>query len=607
MWVLDVGKNQGGLSSVSESSLALYTSPIKKMDRPLIGREGELDKLQAALSRPEYCNVVLLAAAGTGKTALVQGLCARDKSRIYLEVDLAKMIADLHDVNEMASRLKMLFFEVEQFHKKNNRNVVLFMDEFHQVVQLSSAAVEALKPLLADSGTRGIQVITATTLREFNEFIAPNQPLVERLQRINVPEPGRSAVLSILKSFAEKYDVADEIHDSIYDLIYEYTNRYIPANAQPRKSILVLDAMIGYYRSMHRRMDKRLLADVIYQSEGINVNFKVDAASLERNMNKAVFDQGLATFAIAKGLQIAVADFNPPGKPMGVFLFAGSTGTGKTALTKELARLLFGGDRNDGDVNQSGNRNLIRFDMSEFSRPESAERFRRELTTRVWERPFSVVLLDEIEKSSGEITRMLLPVLDDGVMTDTHERQVVFSNTYIIMTTNAGSEVFRDIGKYNVSDGTAESQKQALERYTGLIRDSISKTTGDNRFPVELLGRFDCIVPFMPLSEDTMSKIVKRALYNLVQDTYRKHGVELVMHNRVLDYLVKDNISTDTNAGGARHALSKMRDEVTAPVAAYLNSHDYVTTLVVDIDGKMAFESKNRLLSEARVVVGEPE
>ena len=146
-----------------------YTSFLKPMERQLIGREREMDELRAAMERPELCNPLLLATAGSGKTALVQGTMKVDKNRKYLEVDLPKMIANLKNENEMADKLKQLFDEVAAFRKEFNTEIVLFIDEFHQIVQLSPAAVEVLKPLLADSGTRGIRVIAATTYAEFQQ------------------------------------------------------------------------------------------------------------------------------------------------------------------------------------------------------------------------------------------------------------------------------------------------------------------------------------------------------------------------------------------------------------------------------------------------------
>ena len=581
--------------------LSLYTHEIKKPNREIIGREAEMMKLNAGLSRPEYCNVILLAEAGTGKTALVQGLMLKDDKRKYYEVDLSKMIADLPDPNEMAARLKALFDQVEYLHNKEGKEIVLFMDEFHQVVQLSDASVEALKPLLADSGTRGIKVIAATTLKEFDQFIAPNQPLVERLQRINVPEPGKDMTISILKGFAKSYGVASKFHnDSIYELIYEYTNRYVPANAQPRKSILMLDSMVGWHRASGKPLDKKLLAEVIYQNQGINVAFRVDAVNIKKELDSAVYAQELASTIIANRLQIAVADLNNKSKPMASFLFSGSTGVGKTEMTKQLASILFGRSRDDGDENQSSNKNLIRFDMTEYANPDSLERFREEITAKIWERPYSVVLLDEIEKACAEVTRVLLQVLDDGRLTDRHGRQVIFTNCYIILTTNAGAEVYETISQYNASD---TGNGDVMKHYMKLIRRSITQTTGDNRFPPELLGRIDEIVPFQPLSEETMKRIVTNKLSKLAAEIRDKHGIEVLYQKKLVNYIVLDNLDTSSVSGGARIVLTKLEQEVTMKMAAFINANPNIRSITVLVEGRTAWDNKELLNSEAYVRV----
>ena len=571
-------------------SLSLYTTPVKKAERPIVGREKEMDSVLAAMMRAELCNVMLLAEAGTGKTALVQGTMIHDAGRLYLEVNLSKMIADLTDPNQMADKLKMLFSETQAFRESQNIEIVLFMDEFHQVVQLSVAAVEALKPLLADSGTRGVRVIAATTYIEFRKFIQPNQPLVERFQRINLSQPDKATTVQILKSMAKRYGVGNQIHgDHLFEMIYEYTNRYIPANSQPRKSIIILDSMVGWYKYKKRKMDLKLLADVIYEAEGVNVAFRVDATKIKKELDAHVFAQEYATQMLENRLQVCVADLNDKSKPMSSFLFTGSTGVGKTEMTKQLARVLF----------QDEHR-LIRFDMTEYANPDSLDSFRRELTNRVWERPYSIVLLDEIEKACAPVTRILLQVLDDGRLMDENNREVVFTNAYIILTTNAGSEVYESIAQYASDDSGSGLQ---MKKYEKNIRDSIGGTTGDNRFPPELLGRIDCIIPFQPLSEATQMNIVRAKLDKLAKEVKAKHNIDLAIHTRVIDYLVKDNLDTDASAGGARAAINKMNSEVTAKVARFINANPDITEIIVTIEGDMAFENKNQLESRAYVTV----
>lgn len=572
-------------------SLHTYSAPLKPMTRRLIGRESLIRSIMAAFSRAELCNVILLAPAGSGKTALVQGTMERDAERLYLEVDLARMIADCqNDTNEMAAKLKMLFSETEACVKTEGQEIVLFIDEFHQVVQLSAAAVEALKPLLADSGTRGIRVIAATTLEEFNQFISPNQPLVERLQRINVPEPDEDATVEILRNMSKTYGVDNQFYDDhVFHMIYEYTNRYIPANSQPRKSIKVLDAMVGWHRSEGRKMDDRLLADVIQESEDVNVAFRVDASTIKKRLDEKVLAQQYATTQIERRLQLCVADLNDKSKPMSTFLFTGSTGVGKTEMTKQLAEILF-----------QDQRRLLRFDMTEYANDDSLERFRDLLTTRIWEHPYSIVLLDEIEKACALVTRLLLQVLDDGRLTNRNNREISFTNCYIVLTTNAGSEIYKTIAQYGASD---EGSERIAKKYDSLIRRSLSETSGDNRFPPELIGRIDVMVPFQPLSRATMGNIVKMKLRKLKDQVRSRHGVELVINKDVIRYLVDDNLSTDSDAGGARVVMSKLESEVTTNVARFINEHPFVSRIGVKVEGDMAIDNKNQLESRAYIKV----
>lgn len=574
-------------------NLQKYSSPLKPMTRRLIGRDSLIRSIMAAFSRAELCNVILLAPAGSGKTALVQGTMERDAERLYLEVDLARMIADCqNDTNEMAAKLKMLFSETEACVCNEEQEIVLFIDEFHQVVQLSAAAVEALKPLLADSGTRGIRVIAATTLEEFNQFIAPNQPLVERLQRINVSEPDEDATVEILKNMAKTYGVDNLFYDDhVFHMIYEYTNRYIPANSQPRKSIKVLDAMVGWHRAENRKMDDRLLADVIQESEDVNVAFRVDASTIKKRLDEKVLAQQYATSQIERRLQLCVADLNDKSKPMSTFLFTGSTGVGKTEMTKQLAEILF-----------QDQRRLLRFDMTEYANDDSLERFRDLLTTRIWEHPYSIVLLDEIEKACSAVTRLLLQVLDDGRLTNRNNREVSFTNCYIVLTTNAGSEIYKTIAQYGESNSEKDMEIIA-KKYDKLIRRSLSETSGDNRFPPELIGRIDVMVPFQPLSRDTMSNIVKMKLRKLKEQVRARHGVHLVIDKDVIRYLVEDNLSTDSDSGGARIVMSKLETEVTTNVARYINEHPFASRIAVKVDGDMAIDNKRQLESRASIKV----
>lgn len=568
-----------------------FTAPLVRPERQIVGRDAEVAQLLASLSRPELCNALLLAQAGSGKTALVQLVMTIDTERLYLEVDVARMISGLSSPDEMAGLIKQLFDEAELFGKNEGRELVLFIDEFHQIIQLSPAAVEALKPVLAASGQRGIRVIAATTDDEFDQWVKPNQPLVERLQRIIVNAPDKATTVQIMKGMAQRYDVLDQFNgDALFELIHEYTERYIPAASQPRKSILILDSMIGKHRYSKRPMSRTLLADVMQESVGVNVGLKVDATSIKQQLDSKVLSQQFATAVVARRLQLCVADLNDKTKPASSFLFTGSTGVGKTELTKQLAQLMFGDAR----------KHLIRFDMSEYARDDSMDLFRRELTSKVWHTSHAVILLDEIEKAAPTVTRMLLQVLDDGRLSDANGRQVSFLNAYMVLTTNAGSEIYETIAQYNVDNTGSGSQLLGKMKE---IKRSIASTQGDNRFPPELLGRIDAIVPFQPLSLETQQKIVLSKLSALVQEVITKHGVKVNVSQRVVTYLSADRSDTDSNAGGARAAINVVNDEVATSIASFVNAHPNEREVQLDVEGILRSEDKQLLTSDAHIVV----
>jgi len=571
--------------------LSAYSDPIKAPEREIVGRDHEVNQLMASMSRPELCNALLLGPAGSGKSALVQATMLSDSGRLYMEVDLARMIIGLASIEELAGTLKAFFDDAEKFARDEKQQLVLFMDEFHQIVQLSVAAVEALKPILAASGVRGLRIIAATTYDEFKAHIAANLPLVERLQRINLTPTDKKTTISILRGMAVRYGVSEMFYDDhLLELIYDYTERFVPASSQPRKSILVLDSMVGWHRFTKRGMDRALLADVLLESINVNVTFQMDAVKIKEQLDAKVFSQDYATAAVARRLQLCVADLHDKTKPLSSFLFTGSTGVGKSELTKQLSLLLFGDDQ----------RRLIRFDMTEYAAESSLAAFKSELAAQVWQLGHAVILFDEVEKAAPTVIRLLLQVLDDARLTDDNNREVSFLNTYIILTTNAGSEIYSTIAQYEVDD-TGSGEK--LKEYSKQIRNSITNTQGENRFPPELLGRIDAIVPFQPLSLETQRKIVFSKLHQMTKEVLTKHNVRVQVDGKVLQYLIDDKGDTEADAGGARAAISKMTEEVVTEVAAFINAHPFERTIRIDVDGDLVSEHKQMLKSDAHIVV----
>ncbi|MBD7970320.1 ATP-dependent Clp protease ATP-binding subunit [Paenibacillus sp. Sa2BVA9] len=594
-----VFRKEEGFDEEKYPFLSKYATFMKSPSRPVLGREREMRRLLASLNRAELSNAFLLGDAGSGKTMLVQGTLARDADRIYVEVDLAKMAASDNGedgATQMASRVKGLFDDAEKFKSEvghlsrdQSSELVLFMDEFHLLVQLSPAAAQAIKPALAESGRRGIKVIAATTFAEFHEYIEKDQALMQRLQRINIREPNKETVIAILQSIAKTHKVADSIYDDhLYDLIYELSNRYVPADSQPRKSILMLDSMIGWMRTYpgEYKMDKNLLGDVIYDSTGVQVTFQVNGRTIENQLNERVFSQKFAMKTLENRLQIAVADLHDKTRPISSFLFTGPTGVGKTETAKALSALLFGDDRA-----------MIRFDMSEYAMESSLNYFREELTDRVWNRSHCIVLLDEIEKAHRSITRLLLQILDDGRLSNSQGREVSFLNTYIILTTNAGNEVYEDIAHYSGSDDGSDG----MEKYWKVIRQSLMNNSS---FAPEIINRMNAIIPFQPLSSQTYEHILIKKLEYLQSAVYQTHGVELLIEDKVVIYLVHDLFDIDTNSGGARGLVSLMETHVVAPLSRYINNHPDTKHMGVYVKGKMAYENKEMLKSSASIEIG---
>jgi ATP-dependent Clp protease ATP-binding subunit ClpC len=590
--------------------LSQYADFMPPPSRPVIGRDREIRRLLASLNRAELSNAFLLGDAGSGKTMLVQGTSERDIGRLYVEVDLAKMAASENGEDgsvQMASRVKGLFDDALRFkqevknqqgvsennnlHKTQTRGLelVMFIDEFHLLVQLSPAAAQAIKPILAESGRRGIKIIAATTFAEFHEYVEKDQALMQRLQRINIREPDKKTVISILKSIAKSHGVLDDVYDpQLFELIYDYSNRYVPADSQPRKSILMLDSMIGWYRTYptEYKMDRHLLAEVIFDSTGVQVTFEINGRHIEDMMNQRVYSQKFAMKTLEQRLQIAVADLHDKSRPISSFLFTGPTGTGKTETVKGLAELLFGDERA-----------MIRFDMSEYALESSLDRFREELTMKVWNKSHSILLFDEIEKANRAITRLLLQVLDDGRLSNSQGREVSFLNTYIVLTTNAGSEVYQNIAHYSQE----EDKENGLAEYQKVIRRSL---ISNEAFAPEIINRMNAIIPFQPLGYKTYEKIILNKLRKLQDDVYRLHGVEVMLELDVLTYLVHENNDIDTNTGGARGLVARMDTEVISPVSRYINSHPNAKHIGVHVKGEMMCKNKNIRKSEARIEVG---
>lgn len=308
-------------------------------DYNVIGRKNELISLDANMLRARMNSILLLAPAGAGKTAVVESWARYRRNDIRtFSVDLVAMGAQ--GENEFAARIKQLIDEVIDLSNHSSKEICLFIDEVHMLgMENYAVGLESLKPAMA----RGkIKLIGATTDEEYVQYIQPNQALNQRFQRFDISEPSDKIVLKILQDMWKKELGHLDMNNELLKTIIDY-GRFFPADAQPRKSIKLLDDMIGWHRSQGIDVNERLLDNRVYATAGINPKWKVDVEKLIENIKKRVKGQDHAVQQIEGSLNIAVAGFSSPKRPMGTFLFTGSTGVGKPIDNNELVPVSING------------------------------------------------------------------------------------------------------------------------------------------------------------------------------------------------------------------------------------------------------------------------
>ena len=560
------------LSNHKSTLLSKYTSIIIGGKRPILGRDKSVDMTLTTFERAEKCNALFLSEAGSGKTALANELARVDTNRVYLEVDFARLVVDLKDASDLSGALKQMADEIEDAMNELRVSMVLFFDEYHQLAKISELALDGLKPILEKSGSRGIRVICATTYEEFDKYLAENQALTERFQTIKLEQLTTDVIIQIIQGFASDY------MDLPYDLakyIVEITDKYFPERSQPRKSKDVVDAMIGKITYAGKSVSKELVHEVLRDGYDVELDTTVNPFEIANILNQQVFDQPNATQIVEDNLQSQFAGFERKDKPKASWLFCGKPAVGKTELAKCVANLMV-----------RGSNNFIRMDMSDYSHPDSVATFKNELTRKVWERPFSVVLLDEVEKATRGATLLLLQVLDEGYLTNRFNIRVSFRNAYVILTTNAGSELFNTIGDYfNDGDGDLSKDRSTI---LPVLKRALSSSGGDEiKFPPELLSRVDAIIPFAPLSLGTQKKIVSSALDKLAEETKRVSNTSIVFTNKedLIDFITIDLVSKNVETlGGAREVKGIVSSLVQTEIAKAVNRNPNRDTLYVSVE-----------------------
>lgn len=458
----------------------LTTLARTKDSNPIIGREQEIAQVSNALRRKGMRGTVLVGDAGVGKTALIEGLAyllAKGElpelaGREIYALNVGSMWG--HSDNRYVGQLQKRVNEALEFIAAEPDKRILFIDEIHQLLgggQVSTSGSPPITDILKSHLGRGdIQLIGATTHDEYQRIVEGDRAIVDRLLRIDIDEPSAEETLTILRGIKAGYEQHHGItvNDTALKAAVNLSRRYLAAQQQPRNAINLLDEAAAAMPYDAKRLTKRHIANIVAEKVGIQVatilkSRNEKAEELLPALQKEIYGQDHALEEIDSSLSIAFADLSDNTRPLATLLFAGTTGVGKTETAKVIAQHLF--DSKD---------NLTAVDMSGYKHPTSVIGLTEVLTRAVKAKPYSVILLDEIEKAHTEVRHLLLQLLDEGRLTDSRQRKVDFTNTIIILTTNS--------------------------------------TKIDKDFAPELLNRFNKTITFHKLSTDVSIRLVQKQL-----------------------------------------------------------------------------------------------
>ena len=596
--------NMMGMPASTSGGLEDYTRDLTELARdgrlePVIGRDQEISRIVQILSRKTKNNPVLVGDAGVGKTALALGLAQRvaagqvpaelAKMRV-LELDLMNVVAGTRFRGDFEERMNNIINDIEE-----DGHVILFIDELHTIMGSGSGidstldAANILKPALA-RGT--LRTVGATTQEEYQKHIEKDAALSRRFAKVSIEEPNVADSIAILQGLRKSYEDHHkvQISDQAIETAVKYAHRYLTSKHLPDSAIDLLDEASAtvqnrgpqnYEQSDLTPVDQALMAadfkkvsklleqeqqpklyklkveedDVLATLSGLSgipvqKLTQTDAKkylNLETELHKRVIGQDEAISAISRAIRRNQSGIRSSKRPIGSFMFLGPTGVGKTELAKALAESLF----DDESA-------LIRFDMSEYMEKFAASRLNGappgyvgyeeggELTEKVRNRPYSVLLFDEVEKAHPDIFNVLLQVLDDGQLTDSKGRKVDFSNTIIIMTSNLGATSLRDdktvgFGARDIRLDHANMEKRMLEELKKAYRP-------------EFINRIDEKVVFHSLSAEDMQEVVKVMVKPLIASLADK-GIELKFQASALKLLAQEGYDVEMGARPLRRTL----------------------------------------------------
>ena len=483
---------------------------------PLIGRDAEVERCIQVLVRRRKNNPLLVGDPGVGKTAIAEGIARKivenevpdvlAGATIY-SLDMGSLLAGTRYRGDFEERVKQVVKELE-----DKDNAVLFIDEIHTVIgagATSGGAMDAsnlLKPALQSGGLR---CMGSTTYKEYRQHFEKDRALARRFQKIDVSEPSVPDAIKILqglKSYFEDFHDVRFTNEALKSAV-ELSSRYMGDRKLPDKAIDVIDEAGAQMRL--QPVSKRKKTIGVKEVEAVVATMarippktvsKDDEQSLknlETDLSHVVFGQDAAIEKLATAIKLSRAGLREPNKPIGCYLFSGPTGVGKTEVTKQLADIM--------------GVELHRFDMSEYMERHAVSRLIGAppgyvgydqgglLTDAIDQHPHCVLLLDEIEKAHPDLFNILLQVMDNGTLTDSNGKKVDFRNVILVMTTNAGA---------------ADAQKESIG-FNAAKKTDEADAAVERLFTPEFRNRLDAVIPFAPLSSDTIGRVVEKFVLQL--------------------------------------------------------------------------------------------
>ncbi|MCC8142168.1 MAG: ATP-dependent Clp protease ATP-binding subunit [Lachnospiraceae bacterium] len=574
---------------------------------PVIGRRAETDQLVQILSRRKKNNPVLVGEPGVGKTVIVEGLAQRIAQRrvpqgLYgkriISFDMASMLSGTRYRGDFEERIKAFLEEAEE-----EQDVILFLDEIHTLVGAGAGdgAMDAANILKPELSRGELQVIGATTPKEYSRYIEKDSALERRFSPVNVSEPGQEETYRILKGLQKEYEEFHEltITEEALHAAVELSSRYIGDRYLPDKAIDLIDEAASRVRARNTSVPEQLepmdeeirrvsaakkeaasaqdyeeaarqkaredelkteyerqynewsatqgnlvdageIAEVVSAWTGIPVTAMTQdeqqrLRNLEETLHGRVVGQDDAVKAVSRAIRRNRTGVSEPGRPIASFLFLGPTGVGKTELCRALAEVMF------QDENS-----MIRFDMSEYMESHTVSRLigsppgyvgydeGGQLTDQVRRNPYSIILLDEIEKAHPDVWNVLLQILDDGRLTDGKGRTVNFKNTIIILTSNLGARrIAEEKNPLGFAPDGSKPEVPTQEDIQSNVMEAVKRA-----FAPEFINRLDDVIVFHSLDEEHVQEIAKNLTTRLVA-RLAQQGISLTVEDSAVEVLAR--------------------------------------------------------------------